>query len=312
MGSKLAARLITRRIGSGTYVIYAGPTSAHRQLGLIIPNLGQTEIFEPICGHMAEIAERYNASLLWSGAITDEGKQQALQLAERYVEQRVDGVFFAPLEYDPKAESVNQQIITTLSNGGVAIVLLDRHASALRDRQRFDLVGLDNFEAGFLVTDHLLEQNCRKVAFFARPGSASTVSRRIEGYQAALIKSGQLPQSEWVVCNEADDQTAVSRLMEQEPDGVVCANDETAAALMKILHERDLQVPKAVRVVGFDDVKFARMLTPSLTSYRQPCQAIAKVAMNTMENRLDHPGLPARSIWLQGDLITRESSSCTT
>ncbi|RYD59749.1 MAG: LacI family transcriptional regulator, partial [Verrucomicrobiaceae bacterium] len=68
-----------------------------------------------------------------------------------------------------------------------------------------------------------------------------------------------------------------------------------------------VSVPGDVRVVGFDDAGFASLVSPPLTTYRQPCQEIAISAFRAMLDRIQDPSLPARSIRLTGSLIVRES-----
>src|SRR5687768_13810488 len=96
-----AAGLVERRAGSGTFVRNR-PKSAGLSFGLLIPDLGDTEIFEPICqGIMASPLAAEHA-LIW-GSITPSGARQddAWRLCRQYIERRVAGVFFAPLELAP-------------------------------------------------------------------------------------------------------------------------------------------------------------------------------------------------------------------
>ena len=98
--------LLDRVAGSGTYVRGAAPRPAEGLLfGLVIPNLGETEIFEPICQGIAASPEARGHGLLWAHA--DQGaesrEEQALELARYCVARAVAGVFFAPLEFSAAA-----------------------------------------------------------------------------------------------------------------------------------------------------------------------------------------------------------------
>src|SRR5438477_6471509 len=93
------AGVIERRAGSGSYV--RGDTAARGYtFGLLIPELGRTEIFEPICRGMAEAQHGSHHVLLWASSLGDEAKleQQASQVCRQLVAKKVSGVFFAPLE----------------------------------------------------------------------------------------------------------------------------------------------------------------------------------------------------------------------
>jgi DNA-binding LacI/PurR family transcriptional regulator len=67
------------------------------------------------------------------------------------------------------------------------------------------------------------------------------------------------------------------------------------------------RIPRDVRVVGIDDVKYARLLPVPLTTQRQPCHDIGKVALSVMLDRISNPSLPPRDILLGCELIVRQS-----
>ena len=65
-------------------------------------------------------------------------------------------------------------------------------------------------------------------------------------------------------------------LKNARPDGIICANDKTAAELMQTLHRLKIQVPRDINVVGIDDVRYAKLLQPTLTTIHQPCQQMER------------------------------------
>ncbi|HVJ83456.1 MAG TPA: substrate-binding domain-containing protein, partial [Planctomycetia bacterium] len=91
------------------------------------------------------------------------------------------------------------------------------------------------------------------------------------------------------------------------PDAVLCANDQVAAQLLRSLAAAGLRVPGDVRIVGFDDVRFATLLAPALTTVRQPCRELAAVALKTMLERFADPTIPPRGISLAPTLAVRDS-----
>jgi LacI family transcriptional regulator len=106
-----------------------------------------------------------------------------------------------------------------------------------------------------------------------------------------------------------DNKSFVGRIVSgQRPDAFVCANDHTAALLLCALRQNDVYVPKDVRVVGFDDVSFAKLVSPGLTTARQPCHELAVTAFYAMLERLTTPNLPPRHMMIMPQLVVRESS----
>src|SRR4029453_14040731 len=122
-----SAGLVERRAGSGTYVKTPRVAGA-LSFGLLIPDLGETEIFEPICqGMMASPLARQHA-LLW-GSVTSAAaskEERAWHLCRQYIDRRVSGVFFAPLELTSGKDAVNRKIAQAFDEAGIPLVLLDR------------------------------------------------------------------------------------------------------------------------------------------------------------------------------------------
>jgi GntR family transcriptional regulator of arabinose operon len=297
--------IIERRAGSGTYV--RARVSEGSLFGLLIPGLGETEIFDPICQGIARAGSRGGHALLWGDPTLGAGhEQQALNICKDYILRGVSGVFFAPIEGIEGKDRLNQEIILLLEAAKIPVVLLDRCVYAYPRRSRYDLVGIDNRRAGHLVTQYLLDQGARSPVFLGRPFAAPTVDARIRGFLDAVSCDGR----SWdrVVRCEPSDLDAVGEAMARlKPDGFVCANDITAAKLMHSLDELGHAVPRDVRIVGIDDVRYAKLLRVPLTTLRQPCLEIGESAVDAMLSRMARPDLPARDISLACELIVRES-----
>ena len=301
--------LVSRRAGSGTRVV-APAVSSGRVFGLLIPDLGRTEIFEPICHGMMQSPLSKPHSLLWGHSMGEAAQQEkeAEHLCHQYITQKVSGVFFAPLEFTPAKDAVNNRIVAAFDRAGIQVVLLDRCYSPYPMRSKYDLVGIDNRRAGFLITQHLLRHDVNRVAFMARPLSASTVMARIAGYREALIAHGR-PLGQDMVCRgDADDPDFLRKMLRNyRPDAIVCANDFTAARIMAGLTKMGIRVPEEMRIVGIDDVKYASLLPIPLTTQHQNCTDIGATAMATMLQRVEKPDLPTRDILLQTHTVVRNS-----
>jgi DNA-binding LacI/PurR family transcriptional regulator len=304
------AGLIERRVGSGSYVIDASPR--RHTFGLLIPDLGRTEIFEPICRGMAETQLPEPHVLLW-GRSPGEGDQVeaiAKETAQQWLSKKVSGVFFAPLELTAHMDSVNHRIAELFEKAGIPLVLIDRDLVPYPERSRHDLVGIDNRRAGYVVTSHLIHSGCRRLAFAGKHRSAPSCIARSVGFREAVQDAG-LEFRPGYICHQMDptDKREVRDLIDAvRPDGIVCSNDFTAAQLMRTLADLSLSVPDDVRLVGFDDVKYSSLLPVPLTTIHQPCGDLGSAAIHTMFERLRNPTLPARDILLNFRLIVRESS----
>ena len=309
-----AKSLIDRRAGSGTYVRSNNErTASTRILGLLVPGLANTEIFQIICGEIASLARVSDYGLLWGGSTnphkdTDASLKHAKEICEHFIDRKISGVFFAPAELQPGQGESNRKLAESLREVGIPVVLIDRDMLDYPRRSDFDLVGLDNMGSGYLVGEHLIKLGCKRIYFVARPLSAPTVDARIAGVREALFRHQIEPLPNWVQNGAPDDLKFVRSLASgHQADAIVCANDFTAATLLRSLESIGLKVPRDIRVVGFDDVKYATLVSPPLTTIHQPCRDIAVIAFNTMIERLAEPSLPARSIYLAPNLVVRES-----
>jgi len=301
--------LVTRRPGAGTHVL-APYLAEGRTFGLLIPELGLTEIFEPICHGMMRSSFARPDALLWGNASTSVGEmaREAEQMLSSFIRQKVAGVFFAPLELSGDKDATNRRIVRDLERAQIPMVLLDRCYMPYPERSAHDLVGVDNRRAGYMATTHLLRLGVRRFAFLGEATAAGTVDARITGFHEALRKFGVAPEQDPVRRGSPQDEALVRKLLDDlKPQAIVCANDLTSARLMQTLIGLGVRIPEEVRVVGMDDVKYASLLPVPLTTIHQDCAGIGMVAMATMLERLEHPELPVRDITVPTSLVVRRS-----
>lgn len=301
--------LVTRRPGAGTHVqqpVQAGG----RTFGLLIPELGITEIFEPICHGMMRTKFARPDALLWgnAGTATREMAKEAEQLMQFFIAQKVAGVFFAPIELVAEKDAVNRRLARSLERAQIPVVLLDRCYMPYPERSAHDLVGIDNRRAGYVVTAHLLAHGAQSVVFLGEEYAANTVDARITGFHEALRASGRAPRECSVWRGSPQDEAFVGRMLdESKADAVVCANDLTAAHLMQTLIGMGRRIPEEIRITGFDDNKYASLLPVPLTTIHQDTTGLGATAMAVMLERLEHPELPPRDLLVPFKLVVRKS-----
>jgi LacI family transcriptional regulator len=310
--------LIDRRPGSGTYIRTEKDRdhSAHPvvpQIGLMMPNLFHTEIFEPLCGELASLA-RVNDYGLWWGANmssiaeTQMTPQEAETLCEQFIERGVVGVIFVSFEHQTDRETTNLRITERLKKAGIPVVLLDRDIGVFPHRSEFDIVGIDNVAGGYLLADHLIKLGVRRMVYVKRPLTAPTVDSRIIGAQKAFLDNGlQTPQPFVYSGDPGDIKFVKSFAQNQRIDAILCTNDHLAAELLQTLTRIGIQVPKDLRLVGFDNVRFASLLSTPLTTIEQPVRDIAVTAFSALRERMTNSNLPPRSLILAPRLVVRES-----
>jgi GntR family transcriptional regulator of arabinose operon len=306
-----AMGIIVRRAGSGSYL---KPTmKPHleikgRILGLLVPGLGKTEILDPICNEITRFAQSMHCSVLWGDAQHPvESGEHALELCEKYIERGVDGVFFSPMELVRDRALWNRRVADRLTSAGIPLVLLDRDLQEFPTRSAYDLIGIDNLRAAMLVTQHLIEQGARRICFLAKPGYPDTTDLRTAGCREGVRRAPGVRYAEAFV--DPTDVTAISSLLaSRKPDAILCANDQTAALLLRTLYGLGVTIPTQISVAGFDDIQYATLLSVPLTTIRQPCREIGRAATLALLERISEPGIPPREILLPFELIVRQST----
>jgi len=297
------AGLVWRKAGSGTFV---SPQAVSSQvvLALLVEGLGRTEILDPICAQIT-LAGQARGCRIFSGGLP-EGRHPR-ELALEWARNGVRGVFFAPLEHAEEREKLNFTIADACREVGLEVVLLDREVADFPRRSHWDLVGMDNFQAGYDLGLHLAGKGATQVAFVARPDFPSSTDLRLAGVREGLLRAagGKVELHP----GNPEDATFVNQVCVRKSDAVVCSNDLTAALFLNVAATLGHAVPRDFLLAGFDDVGYATLLAVPLTTIRQPCADIGAACIDAMLSRLQTPGLPARSIQLRGTLIERASTS---
>jgi GntR family transcriptional regulator, arabinose operon transcriptional repressor len=283
--------------------------------GLLIPGLGEGEIFEPICAYIASQAHTFGYTLSWRGIGSPyknpiEKVLLMENVCDSYIKQKVSGVFFAPIELIPDAKTINLRIANNLKKAGIAVILIDGDILPFPEKTEFDLIGLDNFKAGYNMCSHLIQHGTSRVDFFVLPFSANTESLRIQGYKCALLDNKIIPDKDWIHIGLPSDLDFVADMIKQGGKYIVCGNDSTAASLIDCVKKLNMDVPDDVKIVGFDDIKYAKILTPPLTTYRQPCEEIGALAIQTMLSRIRNNDLAKMRFVVEGNMIIRKSCGC--
>jgi GntR family transcriptional regulator, arabinose operon transcriptional repressor len=200
--------------------------------------------------------------------------------------------------------------LSALKHGEIAVVLLDRRSAKAPERNRPDLAGINNHQAGYVATEHLIQLGCKQIGFLGYHGAASTIADRVAGYHDALAAHGLRPAIDPAMQVHLEKQQSIlwsGRAGLDSVEAFVCVNDRIAGQLMHVFLARDVRIPEDVRLVGIDDVSYASLLPVPLTTVRQPTRDIGEAALRTMLDRIRMPHLPAREVLLDGELVIRKS-----
>jgi LacI family transcriptional regulator len=219
------------------------------------------------------------------------------------VSKRVDGLILSPSRGD------HGTLTRLLQNAQLPVVVVDRDAAL----PNADVVLYDNEGGSYQATKYLLELGHRRIGCVAGPADASSATERVAGFRKAIADAG-LPEQPVV---EADfhftgGREATARLLGTGHDftALFAANDLMAAGAVRELDSRRIAVPDDVSVIGFDDAPLAEMVSPALTTMRQPLQEMAHSAVSLLLSRVTSGdgGAPVRKV-LATSLVVRDSTT---
>lgn len=300
--------LISRKQGRGTFVTGQG---ASRRIGLIVPGVACTDFFQPIVSEINQLARANDYTLLFAEVFSlDREKRihQVRELAAEFIKKRVAGVIYEPLA-EPGGAEANEHILRVFKRASIPVVLIDCDIVPFPQRSEYDVVGVNDVEAGAKIANHLLSVGAKKVHFLISKLCPTTFLNRLYGAEAELIRAGKFRKGS-VLYAEADDLAALKRHIRKngKPDAFVCSNDAIAAEFKQTLEKAGLSVPKDILLTGFADMPVASLMTPPLTTIRQERDQLGGRAFKRLLERIANPTLPANEILFPAPLVVREST----
>ena len=156
----------------------------------------------------------------------------------------------------------------------------------------FPSVHIDNVAAAREATNYLISQGHGKIAMIYGQESSLLTKDREYGYRAAMKQAGLAIEDGWVVEGDltiAGARRATRNLMNHSnrPTAVFCANDEMAIGCLHEVKAAGLDVPADISIVGFDDIRYAEVTDPPLTTISQPAEEIGERVMYRLCRRIE-------------------------
>jgi len=233
---------------------------------------------------------------------TNYDPERTSRYVRRMIERKVAGVALMTSELDG-------ELVKELARREVSVVFLDLgepgvHMSNLRV----------DYETGIEeAIRHLASLGHREIGFVSGPAHLRSAARRLEAFRASLRRHmPEAPERIW----QGDFKLAGGReaargmLASKElPTAVVAANDLMALGAMAELRAAGLQLPREVSVVGFDDIAFAALAEPPLTTVRLPLADLGRRAVEALVETINHPEQLGTEIHVPTHLVTRGSTA---
>ena len=185
------------------------------------------------------------------------------------------------------------------------------------DEPHADVVDADNRGGTQALVRHMVEQHGKTRLFYvAGPAEAPDARERrivfeetLAGYQGVRL-AGCFEGRFAAVSGQQAVREILAAPRRALPDAIICGNDQMAIGAMRELHRAGLRVPADIAVAGFDDMHLGALLSPPLTTVRQPMRLLGERACSMLLDRIADPALPRRVEQLATTLVVRESCGC--
>lgn len=296
---------VIEQIGYNPSLLERGIALAQtKSIGLIIPDISNPFFPELVKAVETQAAENGYMVIL---ANTDFSAEKEQLVISTFINKRVDGIILTTASHNIGT------VCGQLKKYQVPCVMLDRLVEELKDSSFSAGVFVDNEYATYIATEHLLKNGHRDIAFICGPDDVSTSQERLQGYLISLYQHG-VPYCEELVCKgdytmESGSQAVMELSRRGIPfTGLVASNDAMAIGAMKALRRLGLGIPEDVEVIGFDNIAFAEMMDPPLSTIQQPTEEMGRVAVRLLLEIISGKEPAIRHCRLQPKLILRQTT----
>jgi DNA-binding LacI/PurR family transcriptional regulator len=269
-----------------------------RLIGLVISDI-QNPFFTSVVRGIEDVLQLAGYTLLLGN--TDENLEREQLYLTTLRAEGVAGIILAPT--GKRADNYGHLLPSQLP-----VVTIDRTPAGLSA----DSVIVNNSAGSCVAVTHLIGHGHRRIGCISGPANLSTAEERRDGYEQALRENG-LPLDPALIHHadfrQSGGYAAMQALLEldERPSAVFVANNLMTLGALQALHERDLQIPSDVAIVGFDDMSWATSLQPPLTAVAQPTYKLGTTAAHLLLARLNEPHRPVQHIVLDTELRVRAS-----
>ena len=272
--------------------------------GLVVPHSSQHVFshlyFMHVLSGVSEVLSAHNMTLVLSTAPDEADEDSAY--TKILDSQQVDGIILA-------SASVNDKNVARLQLSSHPFVFIGRFPND----PGVPSVGVDDRGGAYGAVSHL--HGHRRIAHISGPMGHLSGIERHDGYESALREAGIEPQPQY--CYEGDYSEETGRAgmerflaLAEPPTALFAANDEMALGAISALVSAGIATGIGFPVVGFDDVVLARVITPALTTVRQPMRRLGALAAELLMTLISGQTPSQLQTELSTELVVRSSCGC--
>lgn len=226
------------------------------------------------------------------------------KVVDAFLGRQVDGVILDTMAAE------NEELTRQLNSLSVPYVVI--HPNQKNSHPRASFVSIDNIQASRQAVDYLIQLGHRHIGEVTYRFGLTQESERLHGYKQALTEAGLSFSDERVFggSSEAGFQIGYAgtrHLVQQHPEltAIFAETDDIAMGVVGALLQMGLRIPDEFSVIGFDDITYATMITPPLTTIHQPIDKIASLAAKHLIQTIDDPCTSPIDVVMPVNLVIR-------
>jgi len=272
-------------------------------IGVIVPLINR-HFFSSVISGIEDIA--YQQGFAVTISQSNDNFEKESKIAQALFTNRVDGLILSI-----GMQTQNFDHLKLFSDRNIPLVFFDRVVDEIEAHK----ITVDDFEGGYIATKHLIDQERKRIAMIGGPLNLKIYENRQKGYIKALQDAGLKADKSIVLHNSLtrkDGENAVRKLLmiDPLPDAIFCANDTTALSAIIHLRKKKIRVPEDIAIVGFSNEPFSEVVTPSITTIKQPGFEMGQKAAQLLIDQINQKKGPFifQNIKMPTELIVRDSS----
>lgn len=272
-------------------------------IGVIVPVINE-DFFSSAIGGIEEVAYRAGFTIIVCQS-NDDYEREVLN-TQALMNHRVAGILVSISQ-----NTTDSGHFKELMKRNIPLVFFDR---ACRDLNAYKIV-IDDRKSAYTAVEHLINCGYKRIAHFAGPQDLDICKERLQGYKEAL-KNYNIPFDKKLVCygglHKPDGYSSMNKLIKEKikVDAVFATNDAIALGAFQQVKEAGLKIPKDVAIIGFSDFEVMSLVSPPLTTVRQPSMEMGKRAAGILIDLINDKSklkTPKTEI-LDTELIIRKST----
>jgi len=282
-------------------------SSENGSIALILPreDLKDLEYWGKIIQGVEEELSKSLFSLILAGI--DNNQPSSKGLPSCITDRKVDGAIIMG--------RVEATYVHAISLTGIPVILLDSDNSS-----KFDHILADNYDGGFDAVNFLFENNHRKIGFVGDTRYSFSFQERYRGYKGGIDNFLQKTNDQTIALFDITDERENDRIpvsiaqlekmlhnKQNLPTALICANDPVAMKVLEIMKKYNLNCPKDISIIGFDNLSKDQWIKPQLTSIDASISTMGKRVVELMIRRMENPKGVHEKVMIITKIVKRES-----